>query len=709
MDRKLIFALDIGTRSVVGLAGEKTGNTIKVLAMERQEHSTRAMLDGQIHDVPEVAQVLSAVTTRLQETVGPLKKVSVAAAGRALCTLRAEAEIDAASRGMLTADDERSLELAAIQTAQHRLATGKEVDDPTNYYCVGHSIVRFTLDGNPIKSLIGQRGKIAALEVIATFLPRQVIDSLQSAIESVGLEMGTLTLEPIAAINVLIPPTMRHLNLALVDVGAGTSDVAITKDGSVIGFGMVPCAGDEITEALSQAYLLDFNVAEILKRNLIGKQPKIAVSDVLGQTQQIDCSEIIGQIQPAVNELAQAIATQIITLNAEAPQAVLLVGGGSLTPGLPEAVANALNIPSTRVAIRQPDAVSGLEEIPPELCAPDGVTPLGILKLASSQSLNFMNVTVNNQHLHLFNLGKLTVADALLTAGIEIRSLHGRPGMGITVTVNGQKKFLPGSMGQSGCITVNDEAATFNDLLTEGDIIVIKKGTDGLSPSCILKDVVDIPTPLSVVVNGNTHSIPPTIQIDGKAAPPETLLSDRCQVLCQLPSTLREVLAHCGLSVEPRNHQYKVNGVKRSYRQWSDFILNGEKAALTDQVQENDTITVQNVPLPTFADLLGTSNEENTYCVVTFNGIQCKLPLRRHSLTVNGKPAFLTDTATPNSVIEFTTNEIQPIISDVLLASRFDPRQLGKAAAKITVLINKKPAEYITPVKNGDSIEIVTS
>ncbi|MCP6652252.1 hypothetical protein NL518_29580, partial [Klebsiella pneumoniae] len=81
-------------------------------------------------------------------------------------------------------------------------------------------------DGTRIKSLIGQRGKHSAIEAIATFLPRQVIDSLQSTIQTVGLEMSTLTLEPIAAINVLIPTTMRHLNLVLIDVGAGTSDVA---------------------------------------------------------------------------------------------------------------------------------------------------------------------------------------------------------------------------------------------------------------------------------------------------------------------------------------------------------------------------------------------------------------------------------------------------------------------------------------------------
>ena len=306
METRLLFALDIGTRSVVGLVGEQTDSGINVIAVERQEHKTRSMLDGQIHDVQEVANVLAAVTQRLADQVGPLKKVSVAAAGRALCTVKTEVELDCSNRGTLTTEDERALELAAIQAAQHQLATGSAVDDPTSYYCVGYSVVRFVLDGTPFKTLVLQRGKVSSIEVIATFLPRQVIDSLQAAVELVGLEIETLTLEPIAAISVLIPATMRHLNLTLVDVGAGTSDVAITRDGSVIGYGMVPHAGDEITEALSQEYLLDFKVAESLKRQLGGTNKKVEYTDILSTTYRLLPSAIIARLMPAVTLLAQS-------------------------------------------------------------------------------------------------------------------------------------------------------------------------------------------------------------------------------------------------------------------------------------------------------------------------------------------------------------------------------------------------------------------
>ena len=84
MEKKLLFALDIGTRSIVGLIGEKTAEGIRVLGGVRHEHTTRAMLDGQIHDVPEVAKVIRAIKLKLENEFGPLRQVAVAAAGRAL-------------------------------------------------------------------------------------------------------------------------------------------------------------------------------------------------------------------------------------------------------------------------------------------------------------------------------------------------------------------------------------------------------------------------------------------------------------------------------------------------------------------------------------------------------------------------------------------------------------------------------------------------
>ena len=78
-----IFALDIGTRSVIGIVAEQAGDSLRILDTERKEHTTRAMLDGQIHDVPQVAAVIKSVKNILTERTGfPLRSAAVAAAGR---------------------------------------------------------------------------------------------------------------------------------------------------------------------------------------------------------------------------------------------------------------------------------------------------------------------------------------------------------------------------------------------------------------------------------------------------------------------------------------------------------------------------------------------------------------------------------------------------------------------------------------------------
>lgn len=707
MDNQLLFALDIGTRSVVGLVGEIENNTIKLLASDREEHHTRAMLDGQIHDVTEVAQVLANVKSRLENSTGKLTKVAVAAAGRALCTLRITTSLDTASRGALTPEDERSLELAAIQTAQAELASSGTVPDPADYYCVGYSVISYNLDGTRIKSLVGQRGKLSSIEAIATFLPRQVIDSLQSAIQAVNLEMATLTLEPIAAINVLIPSTMRHLNLVLIDVGAGTSDVAITRDGSVIAYGMVPFAGDEITEAISQSYLLDFNVAESVKRQLSDTTKTVCFTDVLGLQQEVAVQDIINAIIPKVGELAQAIASEIMSLNNECPQAVLLVGGGALTPLLPESLAEALAMPPARVAIRRPDSIEGISNIPDSLCTPDSVTPLGILKLAGGHTLNFVNITLNNRSIRLFNLSKLTVADALLAAGIDIRALRGRPGMGLTITVNGKTQFIAGSHGSPGEILVNNQPARLTDDLQDQDIVTVNLGSDGTSPAPRLEDIVELPQALAITVEGEDYQIELPITINGSPAKPGAILQDRDEICVTSKLTLAEALNQLQLAFAQTEYVYQVNGVERSYTIWPKYTIDKEDAAPTTMITAGNGIEIHQSPPPTLAEILGINQDANETAIkVSFNGSPCIIPTRRYTVLVDGLHADINQPAPTGSNIVFTSApDLQPMISDVLLAADFDPLSLP-ATARVHVLLNNMPTEYTAPVKNGDSVTI---
>ena len=94
-ESELVYALDIGTRSVIGILGRREGERMRVLAVEKQQHAKRTMMDGQIEDIGQVARVVADVTQRLERTVQrKLVRASVAAAGRALRTERGKAELE---------------------------------------------------------------------------------------------------------------------------------------------------------------------------------------------------------------------------------------------------------------------------------------------------------------------------------------------------------------------------------------------------------------------------------------------------------------------------------------------------------------------------------------------------------------------------------------------------------------------------------------
>lgn len=697
-----IFALDIGTRSVIGIVAEKTGGDIRIIATERMEHKTRAMLDGQIHDVLQVAAVIKEVKGKLEDQVGPLPRAAVAAAGRALYTMTAEAEMEVG--GIITAEQERSLDFSAVQLAQAKLAASDTIDDPTGYYCVGYSSLSYTLDDFQLKSLIGQRGRMAKASVIATFLPRQVIDSMQSALREARLEMQAITLEPIAAINVLIPPTMRHLNLVLVDIGAGTSDVAITKNGSVIAYGMVPLAGDEITEAISQRFLLDFNVAERIKREAAAGLD-CRFSDILGMPYNLKAEEILEPIMPAIKNLAAAISRQIIELNGNEPQAVLLVGGGSLSPRLTQLIAEEMKLPAGRVAVRRPELIDGIEMIPEALHAPDAVTPLGILKIASFDNIHFMQIFVNGEEYHLFNFRNLTISDALLNAGIRLKDFNGKPGLGIMLNVDGRSQFIPGTMGTLARLAINGQDANLDTPIENGSQIEITPGADGSTPQLTLADVYEQPPGDLIYLNGEERIIPAAVTINGDIADSSSPVHDGDTISEKKLRTVGEALLACGLSPTGTKISYTLNGSAGQYNVSPVILLNDSPTTLSTMISDGDRLEYLTPGEPRLSDILHLTERETTVRIY-FNSAEHKIPSSAVTLEVNGRPAGPGTVVNDGSDIVYRRDEHRvTMVSEALLAVGYHP-PAADSGVTVAISVNGAAAQFTDPVKNGDTLTV---
>ena len=118
-----IFGLDIGTRSIVGTVGYRENeNKFVVVAQVIKKHETRAMLDGQIHDINKVAETIYQVKSDLEELLQyKLEEVCIAAAGRVLKTVTVHVDYEYEEEKEITEEDIHTLELLGIEKAYHTL------------------------------------------------------------------------------------------------------------------------------------------------------------------------------------------------------------------------------------------------------------------------------------------------------------------------------------------------------------------------------------------------------------------------------------------------------------------------------------------------------------------------------------------------------------------------------------------------------------
>lgn len=710
-EKKKIFALDIGTRSVVGIILEKTNQQYHVTDFLVKEHQERAMLDGQIHDIVSVSKLINEVKQELEERHGHLTKVCVAAAGRALKTEKSKVSMSIKGKPIMTREDILHLELSAVQKAQAQAAEKYSSQKSHYYYCVGYSVFHYRLDGEEIGNLIDQQGDEASVEIIATFLPRVVVESLISALQRANLEMDALTLEPIAAINVLIPASMRRLNVALVDIGAGTSDIAITDSGTVTAYGMVPIAGDEITEAISEQFLLDFPLAETAKRKLIDNE-SIKIIDILGFESEIMKKDVIGQISPAIDKLAHAIAEEILLLNnGKTPKAVMLVGGGSQTPDIPKRIAEILQLPDNRVAIRGADAIQGLtlsEQIPK---GPEFITPIGIAIAATESPVHYVTVYVNDQPVRLFEVKNLTVADSILGSGIKISSLHGRPGMAIMITLNGQQITVPGGHGEPPIIKKNRIQARLDESINNGDKILITKGADGTPAHVKIKDFVDEIPSKTIFIDGKQTTLKMVIKKNGILSCEDDYLLDRDNLVLQFPKNIEELFTFLRMNDvlhDLKPFRINIDGKETFLPSQSHKVfLNGKEAKLSQSIQDSDQITIEKKNPLTVKELARIKNFSLHYHInVTFNGQKVKIKKPLTECFRGGKKLNEEDILNYGDQIELHSNKIEPFIFQDIF--KYVEVEMPKHSnGKFQLLKNKETITFYDPITEGDQLEII--
>lgn len=692
----LVFGLDIGTRSIVGTVGYRTaGNGFVVVAQEAVEHETRAMLDGQIHDIQAVADTIVQVKQKLEKLIGrKLSDVCIAAAGRVLKTVVATAEMNFSYETVVTNEHVYSLDMLGVERAYELLRQEQQQED-IHFYCVGYSVIRYYQNDYPITNLEGHKANTIKTELIATFLPDEVVDGLYAAVEKAGLYVANLTLEPIAAMNVAIPEKFRLLNIALVDVGAGTSDISITNDGSIIAYGMIPSAGDEITETLARHYLLDFGEAEKMKCQSTQRK-QVTVHDIMGLSHKISSDEIAEVAEPVVREITSKVAGRIKELNGgKAVSAVFVVGGGGKMKGFEETLAEGLGLPKERVALRGSEVMGQIEFLQKDIKVDSLlVTPVGICLNYYEQKNNFIFVTLNGERIKLYDNSKLTVVDAAMQLGYPNEDLFPKRGKALNYSVNGEKRMKRGESGDSAVVSLNGKESALSGVLSQNDKIEITASTKGKAAVMTIGEIPEYHSAIRFVFNNKPITCPRFVKVNGEFVSQYYEIQENDEIEILEYYTLEQVLEF--MDIVCRGKAYVNNALadmetkvydnftiaceikkeEPNYQELMKEYGDGQvpEAVLNGDMQEAESVAEGHVHLE---EKISTGGEN--------------LNVIDMPVTVNGDPVTL-------------KNKKEYILVDVL---DFYPFDLSVAKGnRLETLINGVASDFTSPLHEGDDIKI---
>lgn len=592
---QLVFGLDIGTRSIVGTVGYKAGDNFVVVAQAVREHKTRAMLDGQIHDISQVAATISEVKEELEEILGDeLTEVCIAAAGRVLKTVEVHVDQSFEENVNLTKEEVYSLETAGVEAAYDKFSE-ENADSDIKFYCVGYTVMRYYMNDYPIGNLEDHKAKKIGADMIATFLPDDVVDGLYKAVEMADLQVVNLTLEPIAAIQVAIPQMYRMLNIALVDVGAGTSDISITKDGAIVAYGMIPAAGDGLTEAIAAHCLVDFTTAEEIKRGIV-KESSVNYKDIMGITQKISKDEVLKIAEPIIDNMASLVADKIKELNGgKSVSAVFIVGGGGKIEGYDKALARHLDIVPERVAVRGEEVMGAIEFQQKDIRKDSTlVTPVGICLSYYTQSNSFIYVTFNHQRVKLYDNSHLAVVDAALQANFTNYDLFPKRGPELHYVLNDKEKTQRGSLGEAAQIKINGVEGDITTPVHASDVIEVKASTVGEAARLRIGELPEYHSNISVIVSGKEVKLPRYATVNGELQSEAYVIRENDKVEITNYYTVSQLMKFMDL---PQDGTFAL-------------MINHEKAGKNTKVYENFSVEVVNVQ-DDWKEYYGDDEEDN--------------------------------------------------------------------------------------------------
>jgi cell division protein FtsA len=385
-DDQYLVALDIGTEFVKALIGKVGGpdGTVEIVGVGRQHQALTDMQAGAIADIAGVVENCDAALNQAEEQAGiSVRSAIIGIAGELVkgTTTTVRVARKQASKALDIAEMEKIINLVqdrAQTKAKQQLAWelgGKEVE----VRLVNSALVSIEIDGYPVTNPIGFQGKDVEVQLYTAFAPMVHIGALERTAQELDLDLLAVAAEPFAVSRAVIGNNPNQsLSAILMDVGGGTTDIAVISEGGVQGTKMFGIGGRAYTRAVERDLSVDFDQAEQLKVGLstnqapVGQRP--AIEAALGKTADV----WIGGIELALSEFPKLD---------HLPHRLFLCGGGSSLDLLMDRLEKTdwyKNLPFTRkpsVHHIRPEQVSGIKDLTGKVNDHTYITAMGLLRV----------------------------------------------------------------------------------------------------------------------------------------------------------------------------------------------------------------------------------------------------------------------------------------------------------------------------------------
>jgi cell division protein FtsA len=369
--KNIISAIDVGTTKVCTITGTlDSGGNVQVLGVGLVP--SHGMHKGMVVNVEEARESITESIRRAEQASGlKVETAYVGVTGRHISSINSHGVVAIPRNDRLVRHDDLKRVLSSAQ----------QVNVPDDRRIL-HAIPRnYALDSQErIKNPVGMHGFRLDVETHIITAAVSSVQNLVKCIRSVGVEIQDLILEPLASGEAVLTPEEREVGVILADIGGGTTDIAVFKDGSIYHTSIIPVAGYQVTSDLSIGLGLPFEIAEAMKKKYGNVYPEVLTKNqdstlTVEDGHSVSYRDLCNIIKVRMEELLRLILLEMPDSNyaSLAPAGLVLTGGCSNLAGLEALAKQTIRL---QARIGEPMGVYGITDI---LHDPAHATGVGLL------------------------------------------------------------------------------------------------------------------------------------------------------------------------------------------------------------------------------------------------------------------------------------------------------------------------------------------